>query len=224
MLPTAASKSAREAEGVIGLLRGTVAAIGEEAALIDVNGVGYVAFAGARTLARLSIGEAAVLHIETQVREDAIRLFGFLSEEERGWFVQLQTVQSVGAKVALAILDTLGPAQIADSIAIADKSAFARANGVGPKLAQRIVTELAGKAPPRGFLAHATLAEALTTPAPVPASTGARADAVSALLNLGLDRDTATRAVASAAKALGPEAASKDLIRAALKEVNDARG
>ena len=209
---------------MIGLLRGTVAAIGEEAALIDVNGVGYVAFAGARTLARLAIGEAAVLHIETQVREDAIRLFGFLSEEERGWFVQLQTVQSVGAKVALAILDTLGPAQIADCIAIADKSAFARANGVGPKLAQRIVTELAGKAPPRGFLAHATLAEALTTPAPVPASTGARADAVSALLNLGLDRDTATRAVASAAKALGPEAASKDLIRAALKEVNDARG
>lgn len=209
---------------MIGLLRGTVAAIGEDAALIDVNGVGYVAFAGARTLARLAIGEAALLHIETQVREDAIRLFGFLSEDERGWFAQLQTVQSVGAKVALAILDALGPAQIADSIAAADKAAFARANGVGPKLAQRIVTELAGKSPPRGFLTHAVFGETVTSPPPDPGAAGARTDAVSALLNLGLDRDAAARAVAAAAKALGPGASSKDLIRAALKEVNEQRG
>lgn len=224
MLRMAASKNGREARAVIGLLRGTVAAIGEDAALIDVGGVGYVAFAGARTLTRLTIGEAALLHIETQVREDAIRLFGFLSEGERGWFVQLQTVQSVGAKVALAILDALGPAQIADSIATADKAAFARANGVGPKLAQRIVTELAGKPPPRGFLAHATLTGTSASPAPAPVLSGARTDAVSALLNLGLDRDAAARAVAAAAKALGPEASSKDLIRAALKEVNEQRG
>ena len=208
---------------MIGLLRGTVAAVGEDAALIDVNGVGYVALAGARTLARLSVGEAAILHIETQVREDSIRLFGFLSEEDRGWFVQLQTVQSVGAKVALAILDAMGPAQIADSIALGDKAAFARANGVGPKLAQRIVTELAGKAPPRGFLAHGALADVVAPATPAPAQTGARSDAVSALLNLGLDRETASRAVASASKTLGPEAASKDLIRAALKEVNEGR-
>jgi holliday junction DNA helicase RuvA len=209
---------------MIGLLRGTVAAIGEDAALIDVGGVGYVALAGARTLARLVIGEAATLHIETQVREDSIRLFGFLSEEDRGWFVQLQTVQSVGAKVALAILDAMAPAQIADCIAVGDKAAFARANGVGPKLAQRIVTELAGKSPPRGFLAHGALSEGIAPASPAPAQTGARSDAVSALLNLGLDRETATRAVASAAKTLGPDAASKDLIRAALKEVNEARG
>ncbi len=207
---------------MIGLLRGTVAAVGEEAALIDVNGVGYVALAGARTLARLTAGEGAVLHIETQVREDSIRLFGFMTEEERGWFVQLQSVQSVGARVALGILDAMAPAQIADAIAVADKASFARANGVGPKLAQRIVTELAGKPPPRGFLAHGGLAEVLASPAPsaTPAS-GARSDAVSALLNLGLDRETASRAVAAAAKAVGPEAASKDLIRAALKEVSE---
>jgi Holliday junction DNA helicase RuvA len=207
---------------MIGLLRGAVAAIGEDAALIDVNGVGYVALAGARTLARLTVGEAATLHIETQVREDSIRLFGFLSEEDRGWFVQLQTVQSVGAKVALAILDAMGPAQIADAIAVGDKAAFARANGVGPKLAQRIVTELAGKAPPRGFLAHGALADVIAAPTPAPAAqTGARSDAVSALLNLGLDRETAARAVVAASKALGPEAPSKDLIRAALKEVSE---
>ena len=206
---------------MIGLLRGAVAALGEDAALIDVGGVGYVAQAGARTLARLTVGEPAILHIETQVREDSIRLFGFVTEEERGWFVQLQTVQSVGARVALAILDAMAPAQIADAIAVGDKAAFARANGVGPKLAQRIVTELAGKAPPRGFLAHGALSDAVA-PAPPPlAQTGARADAVSALLNLGLDRETAARAVASAAKTLGPDAASKDLIRAALKEVNE---
>jgi Holliday junction DNA helicase RuvA len=210
---------------MIGLLRGVVAAIGEDAALIDINGVGYVVAAGTRALARLSVGEAATLHIETQVREDSIRLFGFLSEEERGWFVQLQTVQGVGAKVALAILDGLAPSQIADSIAVGDKAAFSRANGVGPKLAQRIVTELAGKAPPRGFLAHGALSDVISAPsAPVAAPSGARGDAVSALLNLGLDRETAARAVAAAAKALGPEAVSKDLIRAALKEVNGERG
>lgn len=209
---------------MIGLLRGTVAAIGEEAALIDVGGVGYVALAGGRTLARLTVGEAATLHIETQVREDSIRLFAFVSEEERGWFVQLQTVQSVGAKVALAILDAMAPVQIADAIAVGDKAAFARANGVGPKLAQRIVTELAGKAPPRGFLAHASLGDALApAPAPAPAASGARADAVSALLNLGLDRETAARAVATASKTLGADAAAKDLIRAALKEVSEGR-
>jgi len=225
MLRMEASASARGDEGfaaMIGLLRGIVAAIGEEAALIDVGGVGYVALAGARTLGRLSVGEAAQLHIETQVREDSIRLFGFLSEEDRGWFVQLQTVQSVGAKVALAILDALSPAQIADAIAVGDKASFARANGVGPKLAQRIVTELAGKMPPRGFLAHGSLPDAVAA-VPVVAASGARADAVSALLNLGLDRETATRAVAAASKALGAEAAAKDLIRAALKEVNEGR-
>jgi Holliday junction DNA helicase RuvA len=211
---------------MIGLLRGMTAAIGEDAALVDVAGVGYVVQAGTRTLARLTVGEAARLHIETQVREDAIRLFGFLSEEERGWFVQLQTVQSVGAKVALAILDVMTPGEVADAVALQDKAAFARANGVGPKLAGRIVQELAGKAPPRGFLAHAPLAEALgAAAAPAPAAgSPARGDALSALLNLGIDRDTAARAVASAAKALGSDAAAPELIRAALKEVSELQG
>jgi Holliday junction DNA helicase RuvA len=201
-----------------------VAAIGEDAAVIDVGGVGYVVAAGTRALARLTVGGAATLYIETQVREDSIRLFAFLSEEERGWFVQLQTVQSVGAKVALAILDTMGPREVADAIAIQDKTAFSRANGVGPKLAQRIVTELAGKSPPRGFLSQASLADVIATPSAPPAASGARADAVSALLNLGLDRETAARAVAVATKALGAEAKAPELIRAALKEVSEQRG
>ncbi|MFZ4121694.1 MAG: Holliday junction branch migration protein RuvA [Caulobacterales bacterium] len=209
---------------MIGLLRGIVAAIGEDAAVIDVGGVGYVVAAGTRALARLTVGGAAKLYIETQVREDSIRLFAFLSEEERGWFVQLQTVQSVGAKVALAILDTMGPREVADAIAIQDKTAFSRANGVGPKLAQRIVTELAGKSPPRGFLSQASLADVIATPSAPPAASGARADAVSALLNLGLDRETAARAVAVATKALGAEAKAPELIRAALKEVSEQRG
>jgi Holliday junction DNA helicase RuvA len=204
---------------MIGALRGTVSAIGEDAVLIDVNGVGYVVAAGARTLSRLQIGDAASLSVETHVREDAIRLFGFLSEEERGWFVQLQSVQGVGAKVALAILDALTPSQVIDAIALADKSSFGRASGVGPKLAQRIVTELAGKAPPRGFLAHAPLAPTLSgAPAAAPVS-GARAEAVSALVNLGIDQQSAARAVAAAAKAADGELETPALIRAALKEV-----
>jgi holliday junction DNA helicase RuvA len=205
---------------MIGLLKGVVAAIGEDAALIDVHGVGYVVQAASRTLARLSPGEAAVLYIETHVREDAIRLYGFLSEEERGWFTHVQSVPSVGAKVALNILDALSPADLMDAVALQDKASVARANGVGPKLAARIVQELAGKAPPRGFLAHAPapLGEARAA-APVPQAGGSRQDAVSALLNLGIDQTTASRAVAAALKA-DPDLATPDLIRAALKEVN----
>ncbi|MGE0046235.1 MAG: Holliday junction branch migration protein RuvA, partial [Hyphomonadaceae bacterium] len=105
---------------MIGLLRGTVAAIGEDAALIDVNGVGYVALAGARTLARMSVGEATTVYVETHVREDSIKLFGFLTEEERGWFTHLQSAPGVGAKVALAIVDALGATELADAIALQD--------------------------------------------------------------------------------------------------------
>lgn len=203
---------------MIGSLRGVVAAIGEDAALIDVNGVGYVVQAGSRTLSRLSVGEAATLSIETHVREDAIKLFGFAGEEERGWFVHLQGVQSVGAKVALSILDTLTTAEISDAVALQDKASFARANGVGPKLAARIVQELAGKAPARGFLAHAPAASA-SKPVLVAGAGGARGDAVSALVNLGIDQTTAARAVATAAKGLAEGAPAPELIRAALKEV-----
>ena len=204
---------------MIGLLRGVVAALGEDAALIDVGGVGYVAQAGARTLARMNVGETATLHIETHVREDAIRLYGFLSEEERAWFVHLQSAPGVGAKVALAILDVLGAAGTADAIALQDKAAIARANGVGPKLAARITQELAGKAHPRGFLTNIAMAPARAAN-DAPAALGARTEAVSALVNLGIDQGSAARAVASAAKAFGTEPPTGELIRAALKEVS----
>jgi Holliday junction DNA helicase RuvA len=204
---------------LIGLLKGAVAAIGEDAALIDVHGVGYVVQAGSRSLSRLAVGEAATFFIETHVREDAIRLFGFLSEEERAWFAHLQSVPSVGAKVALNILDALTPADLADAISLQDKASVARANGVGPKLAARITQELAGKAPPRGFLAHALTPVREVHSAPA-AATGVRTEAVSALVNLGIDQTTAARAVATAIRSLGGEPGTPELIRAALKEVN----
>ncbi|MBL8549385.1 MAG: Holliday junction branch migration protein RuvA [Hyphomonadaceae bacterium] len=206
---------------MIGRLRGTVAAVGEEAALIDVAGVGYVAHAGARTLARLAVGEAATLHIETHLREDSLKLFGFLSEEERAWFVHLQSAPGVGAKVALAILDVMSPNEIADAIALEDKASFARANGVGPKLAARIAQELAGRGSPKGFLAlgGVTVSTGGRVSAPAPAN-GSRGEAVSALVNLGIDQGAAARAVAAASKALAEDAPTPELIRAALKEVS----
>ena len=204
---------------MIGLLKGAVSAIGEEAALIDVGGVGYVALAGARTLSRLAVGEAAILHVETLVREDSIRLFGFLSEEERSWFAHLQTIPGVGAKVALNILDVSAPDQLADAVALQDKAAIARANGVGPKLAARIAQELAGKAPPRGFLAHSPSAIG-RAPGATPANGGSRGDAVSALVNLGIDQASAARAVANAARTFKDDTPTPELIRAALKEVS----
>jgi Holliday junction DNA helicase RuvA len=194
-----------------------VSAIGEDAALIEVNGVGYVVQAGSRTLGRMNVGEATIMHIETHVREDAIRLFGFLSEEERAWFVHLQTAPGVGAKVAMNIVDTLAPNELADAVALQDKASIARANGVGPKLAARIAQELAGKAPPRGFLS----ADFATSTAPRVASAApARSDAVSALVNLGIDQSSATRAVAAAMKTFENEPPAPELIRAALREVN----
>jgi holliday junction DNA helicase RuvA len=205
---------------MIGSLKGIVGALGEDAALIEVGGVGYLVQASARTLGRMALGQGVHLMIETQVREDAIRLFGFLSEEERGCFVQLQTVQGVGAKVALAILDTLGADGVADALVLQDKTAFARASGVGPKLAARIAQELAGKAAPRGFLPMSAPggAPARAVAAGADSAGPARAEAVSALVNLGIDGQTAGRAVALAAKALGPDANISEIIRAALKE------
>ena len=136
---------------MIGSLNGMVAGIGEDSALIEVGGVGYVVQAGGRTLGRLTPGAGAKLFIETHVREDAIRLFGFDSEEERAWFAHLQTIPGVGAKVALGILDAMPPQVLVDAIALQDKAAFARANGVGPKLAARLATELAAKQGPKAL-------------------------------------------------------------------------
>jgi Holliday junction DNA helicase RuvA len=204
---------------MIGSLSGTVAAIGEDTALIEVGGVGYVVLAGGRTLARLQVGGPAAIFIETHVREDAIKLFGFASQEERAWFAHLQTIPGVGAKVALAILDAMAPEALADAIAIQDKAAFARANGVGPKLAARLATELTGKGGPKGFIGLGAPAPRANNAGAVSAS-GARAEAVSALVNLGIDQSSAARAVASAAKQFEADAPAPELIRAALKEVS----
>ncbi|MFO1018611.1 MAG: Holliday junction branch migration protein RuvA [Hyphomonadaceae bacterium] len=204
---------------MIGSLNGIVAAVGEETALIEVGGVGYVVQAGARTLARLTVGANARLYIETHVREDAIRLFGFTGEEERAWFAHLQTIPGVGAKVALGILDAMPPEVLVDAIALQDKAAFARANGVGPKLAARLAQELAAKQGPKGFISLGNGAPRPVGVSP-PAAQGARAEAVSALVNLGIDQSSAARAVASAAKKFDADAPAPELIRAALKEVS----
>lgn len=204
---------------MIGLLSGVVAAVGEDTALVDVGGVGYVVQSGGRTLARLQVGAPARLFIETHVREDAIKLFGFASEEERAWFAHLQTIPGVGAKVALGILDTMPPDALADAIALQDKAAFARANGVGPKLAARLATELTGKGGPKGFIGLGASAPRAVS-GPAASGSGARQEAVSALVNLGIDQSSATRAVASAAKQFEADAPAPELIRAALKEVS----
>jgi Holliday junction DNA helicase RuvA len=199
---------------MIGRLRGTIAAVGEGQALIDVNGVGYLVHAGSRTLAKLAVGEAAEMFVETQMSESAIRLFGFVAAEERAWFARLQDAPGVGAKVALSILDALTIAQLMDAIALNDTAAISRANGVGKKLAERIVTEFKGKPPPMGLFASTFTAT--TTPAAV-ALSGARAAAASALVNLGYTQADASRAVAQAARDAGDDATESTLIRAALK-------
>jgi Holliday junction DNA helicase RuvA len=202
---------------MIGKLKGTIDEIGDDYVLVDVHGVCYVAFCSARTLSRLgSVGEACVLFIETYVREDQLKLFGFMTALEREWFILLQSVQGVGAKVALAVLSTLPPSELANAIALQDRTAVARAQGVGPKVAVRIVTELKNKAP--AFAGEAIniglkqeLGEGIAS-APV-------ADAVSALTNLGYSRDQAANAVAAAMKAAGDGADSAKLIRLGLKEL-----
>ncbi|MEZ5937744.1 MAG: Holliday junction branch migration protein RuvA [Hyphomonadaceae bacterium] len=204
---------------MIGRLRGVVAAVGEGQAVIDVSGVGYLVSAGTRTLSKLAVNEPAELHIETQMSETALRLFAFLTGEERAWFARLQDAPGVGAKVALAILDVLSPPQLMDAIALGDTASITRANGVGKKLAERIVTEFKGKPPPSGLFATFT-PSALAGEADVASGSAAgsvRTAAVSALTNLGYGQADAARAVAAAARDLGEEADEARLIRAALK-------
>ncbi|NLS15226.1 Holliday junction branch migration protein RuvA [Rhizobium sp. P40RR-XXII] len=203
---------------MIGKLKGTIEEIGEDYVLVDVHGVCYVAYCSARTLSKVgSVGEACILFIETYVREDQIRLFGFMTAMEREWFNIVQTVQGVGAKVALALLSTLTPAELANAIALQDRAAVSRAPGVGPKVAMRIVTELKNKAPAlAGDAINIGLKQELgegVAAAPV-------ADAVSALTNLGYSRDQAANAVAAAMKAAGEGADSAKLIRLGLKELS----
>ena len=203
---------------MIGKLKGTVEEIGDDYVLVDVHGVCYVAYCSGRTLSKVgSVGEACVLFIETYVREDQLKLFGFMSVLEREWFNLLQSVQGVGAKVALAVLSTLTPGELANAIALQDKTAVSRAQGVGPKVAVRIVTELKNKAPAyAGEAINIGLKQEIgegVASAPV-------ADAVSALTNLGYSRDQAANAVAAAMKTAGEGADSAKLIRLGLKELS----
>jgi Holliday junction DNA helicase RuvA len=206
---------------MIGKLTGTVDSVGEDFVILDVHGVGYLVHCPARTLQDLpATGQTVALAIETYVREDQIRLFGFFSAAEREWFRLLQTVQGVGARVALAILSTLKPADLATAIAMRDKASITRTPGVGPKVAERIVTELKDKAPT--LLAAADIDPAVVklsgavedrrAPRPV-------ADAISALVNLGYGQPQATAAVAAAAREAGEEADTARLIRLGLKEL-----
>ena len=172
----------------------------------------------ARTLQELpGVGQPATLSIETHVREDQIRLFGFRTDVEREWFRLLQTVQGVGAKVALSVLGTLKPADLASAIAMRDKAMVARTPGVGPKVAERIVTELKDKAPAFADLDPAVIRlsgaiEDKRAPQPV-------VDAVSALVNLGYGQPQAAAAVAAAARGAGEGADTARLIRLGLKEL-----
>jgi holliday junction DNA helicase RuvA len=203
---------------VIGKLKGVIDAYGEDFVIVDVGGVGYVVHCSTRTLQNLpSTGEAATLSIETHVREDMIRLYGFRSDAEREWFRLLQTVQGVGAKVALGILSVLDPGGIATAIATGDKASVSRGPGVGPKLAARIVAELKDKAPAFAAVDPALirLSDAVEDRrAPQPVS-----DAVSALVNLGYAQVQASAAIAAALKQAGDEAEAKTLIRLGLREL-----
>lgn len=202
---------------MIGKLKGVVDSISEDHLILDVHGVGYLVHCSARTLQRLPApGEAAVLAIETYVREDMIRLYGFRSEAEREWFRLLQSVQGVGAKVALGILTVLEPSEVAQAVATGDKTAIARAPGVGPKLAARIVAELKDKAPASTPVDPALARVAETAGAGEPSAV---ADAVSALVNLGYPQMQAAAAIAAAVKSAGEEATAQTLIRLGLREL-----
>jgi holliday junction DNA helicase RuvA len=204
---------------MIGKLKGLIDSYGEDSVILDVNGVGYLVHCSGRTLQALPApGEPAVLSIETHVREDQIRLYGFLNDVEREWFRLLQTVQGVGARVALSVLSTLKPAELASAIAMRDKATVARSPGVGPKVAERIVTELKDKAPAYAGVDPAVvrLAGAVDDKkAPQPL-----ADAVSALVNLGYGQPQAAAAIAAAAREAGEGADAARLIRLGLRELS----
>jgi holliday junction DNA helicase RuvA len=202
---------------MIGKITGRLDQVTSNAVIVDVGGVGYEVTVGARTLSMLPpIGQSVTLAIDTHVREDEIRLYGFASEHERSWFRALQTVQGVGAKIALAVLGTLSAEELANAVALQDKGQVARAPGVGPKVAARIVAELKDKMPslapairPGGGLAPV---------AALPEGLAAR-DAVSALTNLGYAHGEAAAAVSAAIGKAGREARAEELIRLGLREL-----
>ncbi|UYO50085.1 Holliday junction branch migration protein RuvA [Rhodopseudomonas palustris] len=204
---------------MIGKLKGIIDSYGEDYVILDVQGVGYQVHCASRTLQALpSPGEAATLSIETYVREDQIKLFGFRTDHEREWFRLLQTVQSVGAKVALAVLSTLPPNDLANAIALRDKAAVARTPGVGPKVAERIVTELKDKVPALGAVDPAVVK--LSGAIDDNRAPRAVADAISALVNLGYGQPQAAAAVAAASRTAGEGAETAQLIKLGLKELS----
>lgn len=204
---------------MIGKLKGLVDSFGDDWVLIDCGGVCYEVHCSMRTLQSLPrVGEAAVVFIETILREDLIRLFGFASEAEKSWFLLLTTVQGVGARVALAILSVLSPSELSSAIALQDKAMVGRANGVGPKLAVRIVTELKGKVPALGGIDAGTLG--LQTALGEGVAKSNVADAVSALTNLGYSSAQASAALARVVAKEGEDAATEKLIRLGLRELS----
>jgi holliday junction DNA helicase RuvA len=202
---------------MIGKLTGRLDAVSLGTAIVDVGGVGYEVTLGTRAIASLPpIGESVTLAIDTHVREDEIRLYGFATEHERAWFRALQTVQGVGAKVALAVLGTLSAADLANAVALQDRGQIARSPGVGPKVAARIVAELKDKMP---SLAPAILTGGGLAPvASLPEGLAAR-DAVSALTNLGYAHGQAAAAISAAVGIAGRDARPEELIRLGLKEL-----
>ena len=200
---------------MIAHLSGHVFEIGEDSVIIDVGGVGYILYCSARTLANLPpVGEAVSVHVETQFKAESLTLYGFEAGAERSWFRLLQTVQGVGARVALALLSALTPDQLAQAITAKDKAAFTQASGVGPRLAQRLISELQSK------VGEMPAAAAVTLPSQAGAAgSGPLENAASALINLGYGRSEAHGAVAKASAGLGENADVEALIRAGLKEL-----
>ena len=205
---------------MIGRLKGRLEVLGDGSTIVDVGGVGYLVQMSARCREELG-GDGAVAEVlvETVVREDAIRLFGFANASEKGWFTLLQNVQGVGAKVALAILDVLPVEDLSDAIADGDQAQVGRAQGVGPKLAKRIVSELKDKAPPGLVVSDLRKAASDLQKAAPRSGRVARADAVSALVNLGYALPQATEAIEKASELLGPEADIQEMIREGLKSL-----
>lgn len=204
---------------MIAKLKGLIDSVGEDWAVVDCGGVGYLVSCPARTLARLEVGAAATLFVETHVREDAIHLYGFFDGGEREWFRLLTTVQGVGSRVALSILSIAAPEQLLQIIAAQDKAALTRASGVGPKLAARVLAELKDKAGRVALGGLAPASAAIAGAAPLPAAAGPMEDAISALVNLGYRRLEAFQAVGEAARELDDGTPTSTLIREALKRL-----
>lgn len=203
---------------IIGWLKGQILSFDQTTLLISAGGVGYVVIAGNRLLSKVQVGEEIELHIETQVTENAIRMYGFQTDLERAWFCHIQDVQGIAGKAAISILDVISPAELRDAISLGDGTPLTRAQGVGKKLAERIVRELASKPAPLGRMGTADSTDISEEAKTQNMKMGSRDEAISALVNLGYTRIEAGKAVATAAKDSESENV-EDLIRTALQEL-----